>query len=189
MTSLSKHTDEELMQLSQAGNQNAFSTLYDRYCHQLLRFFYGMLNGDNEKAEDLMHDLFLKVIKKKDLFDSKQSFSSWIYSVAHNMVKNEYRKMHVRKNMLGENHIPTNTHKDPTISPDKKTDLSNFQTELSEALLELDEDKRDLFLLRHYQQFSVKELAEVFELAEGTVKSRLHYINKFLSERLKHYSI
>ena len=79
------------------GNQAAFGELYDRYSRVMINYFYRMLWKDREKAEDFMHDLFTKIINKPKLYDPNRSFKTWIYSVANNMCKNEYRKQEVRK--------------------------------------------------------------------------------------------
>ncbi|MDE0772624.1 MAG: sigma-70 family RNA polymerase sigma factor [Salibacteraceae bacterium] len=62
-------------------------------------FFFRKLNNNQEKSEDFLHDLFIKIIEKPETFDTSKSFSPWFYSVAHNMVKNEYKKIEVRKVM------------------------------------------------------------------------------------------
>ena len=64
-------SDEELMSLLTKGGQSAFDELYKRYSKPLLNFFFRMLNNDREKAEDLLHDLFLKIIEKPESFDGK----------------------------------------------------------------------------------------------------------------------
>lgn len=70
--------DEELMGLLAGGEQTAFDELYQRYATPLLNFFYRMLNHDRERAEDLLHDLFLVVIEQPERFDSTRRFSTWL---------------------------------------------------------------------------------------------------------------
>jgi RNA polymerase sigma-70 factor (ECF subfamily) len=94
-TSLS---DEELMKALSKGDQRAFDELYKRFYAQLLGYFKNMLWGDREKAEDMVHDIFAKIIKNPDYFDTNRSFRTWLFSVASNMCKNEYKKQAVRKN-------------------------------------------------------------------------------------------
>ncbi|MHB9142065.1 MAG: RNA polymerase sigma factor, partial [Paludibacter sp.] len=89
-------TDEELMSLLTKGGQSAFDELYSRYSKPLLNFFFRMLNSDREKAEDLLHDLFLKVIEKPEIFDVNKKFNTWFYTLASNMIKNEYRSRQIR---------------------------------------------------------------------------------------------
>lgn len=179
--------DEQLMLAIAAGNRSAFSVLYDRYSEKLFRFFLKMLNNNKEKAEDFLQDIFMKLVEKPHLFNPDNKFSTWIYSIAHNMCKNEYRKMDVRKimsNNVGDQAVekPCNN-----VAQEKKVDLGFFDKELQDNLLNLDEDKQTTFNLRHHSGLSIKEIAEIMLCSEGTVKSRLFYTHKHLSKHLSHF--
>lgn len=91
-------SDEDLMIAVGKGDQRAFDEIYNRYSGPLLGYFMRMLWKDREKAEDFMHDIFAKIVRKPELFDPKRKFKTWVYSVANNMCKNEYKKQEVRKN-------------------------------------------------------------------------------------------
>lgn len=182
-TSLS---DEELMKALSKGDQRAFDELYKRFYSQLLGYFKNMLWGDREKAEDMVHDIFAKIIKNPDYFDTNRSFRTWLFSVASNMCKNEYKKQAVRKN--------TSTGVEDYRSISSSTNVLaevqdiQFQQAFEENLAKMDEKHREVFALRHLQGLSMKEIAEVMEINEGTVKSRLFYATKFLAEKLKVYN-
>jgi RNA polymerase sigma-70 factor (ECF subfamily) len=182
-TSLS---DEELMKALSKGDQRAFDELYKRFYGQLLGYFKNMLWGDREKAEDMVHDIFAKIIKNPDYFDSDRSFRTWLFSVASNMCKNEYKKQAVRKN--------TSTGVEDYRSISSSTNVLaevqdiQFQQAFEENLAKMDEKHREVFALRHLEGLSMKEIAEVMEINEGTVKSRLFYATKFLAEKLKVYN-
>lgn len=179
-------TDEELMKALSKGDQRAFDELYKRFYAQLLGYFKNMLWGDREKAEDMVHDLFAKIIKNPDYFDTNRSFRTWLFSVASNMCKNEYKKQAVRKN--------TSTGVEDYRSISSSTNVLaevqdiQFQQAFEENLAKMDEKHREVFALRHLEGFSMKEIAEVMEINEGTVKSRLFYATKFLAEKLKVYN-
>jgi RNA polymerase sigma-70 factor (ECF subfamily) len=182
-TSLS---DEELMKALSKGDQLAFDELYKRFYAQLLGYFKNMLWGDREKAEDMVHDIFAKIIKNPDYFDTNRSFRTWLFSVASNMCKNEYKKQAVRKN--------TSTGVEDYRSISSSTNVLaevqdiQFQQAFEENLAKMDEKHREVFALRHLEGLSMKEIAEVMEINEGTVKSRLFYATKFLAEKLKVYN-
>ncbi len=89
---LSRLPDEELMQKIKQGSEAALTELYQRYSTFLLRYFTRLLWNNRAMAEDFLHDLFLKIIHNPQYFDANRKFSTWVYSVAHNMCKNEYRK-------------------------------------------------------------------------------------------------
>ncbi|CAG5083403.1 RNA polymerase sigma factor [Parvicella tangerina] len=180
------YSDEDLMAEVIKGNDRAFSEIYDRYSRAMLNYFYKMLWQDRELAEDFMQELFTKIIHKPNLFNVNRSFKTWIYSIANNMCKNEYRKQEVRKgtsNNLNENISVAND----TPAPDKKHDQGVFNDRLKEELNNLSDNHKNTFILRFKHDLSIKEIAEIMETSEGTVKSRIFYTLKKLSENLKEF--
>jgi len=180
----SKFSDEELMSLLANGGQQAFDELYSRYAKPVLNFFYRLLNNDRDRAEDLLHDLFLKIIERPESFDQSRTFSTWFYTLATNMVRNEYRSKSVRNEHLSEQL----QYSDNQIVNDKHTcDYDLFEDKLTLLLNQLDADTRLLFQLRFNEEMSVKQIAAVFDCPEGTIKSRLFHLTKLLSKKLRIY--
>ena len=179
-------SDEELMKMLSKGNQKAFDEIYVRYSEILFGYFMKMLARDKEKCEDMVHDLFAKIIRKPDYFDVNRSFRTWVFSVACNMCKNEYKRMSVRK------HVSNDFEPTKSIQSDsdtlKKVHESTFSDSFYEALNSLDEKHKSVFALRHFEGFSMKEIAETLQINEGTVKSRLFYATKTLASELKEYN-
>jgi RNA polymerase sigma-70 factor (ECF subfamily) len=179
-------SDEELLTAMSKGDKLAFDEIYKRYAGQLRGYFMNMLWRDKEKAEDFVHDLFAKLIRNPEYFDVTRSFKTWLFSVASNMCKNEYKKQEVRKN--------TSTGIDDyrTISASSnvmnEVHDSQFKEAFEESLNKLDEKHREVFTLRHFDGLSMKEIAEIMEINEGTVKSRLFYATKQLSQQLKAFN-
>jgi RNA polymerase sigma-70 factor (ECF subfamily) len=183
--SYKKSSDEELMLLISKGEKKAFDELYARYADALLRYFTRLLWKDREKAEDFVHDLFAKIIQKPELFDASRTFKTWVYSVANNMCKNEYKKQEVRKNITnGIDHVNVTDLHDVL----KETHESIFQNTYNESIQQLDSKHREVFSLRHEDGLSIKEIAEILDLNEGTVKSRLFYATKQLADLLKEFN-
>jgi RNA polymerase sigma-70 factor (ECF subfamily) len=179
-----KRSDEELMAMVLNKNELAFGELYYRYSKKMFSYFYRMLYHDRDKARDFMQDLFLKLIEKPESFDPARQFSPWFYSVATNMCKNEYRKIKIRN----EHSVPY-TFSDIFLNTNiyDELDLKSFIVELYHFLEDMDDDHRSAFLLRYGNNLSVKEIADILDCPEGTVKSRLFYTMKYLSERLNVY--
>jgi len=92
------------------GEEAAFDELYNRYSKRLLVYFYRMLGRNEEKAQDFLQDFFLKLIEKPHLFSSKNRFSSWVFTVASNMCKNEYRRLKVRNQVVNEKDLDFFSH-------------------------------------------------------------------------------
>ena len=174
------YNDEKLMQGIIDGNQNAFNLLYHRYKSRLYYYFFRMLNNSEELANDFLQELFLKIIEKSENFNPTYKFSTWIYSLAANMCKNEYRKRENRGEKI--------TNEFNTVETEELS-FSAFTTEQAvekvfEAMNKLEPEHRSTFLFRYREGFSIKEIARIQDIAEGTVKSRLHHAKKQLAKEL-----
>lgn len=173
-------SDAELMLAVSRGDQQAFTVLYRRYKDRLYYYFFRMLNNSQEQANDFLQELFLKIIEKPELYDPAYKFSSWIFSVAGNMCKNEYRRrVSHAETPLAESEIQESEEFDKQVFCADQLIEKVFET-----LDSIGPDYRSVFLLRYREGFSIKEIAEILDLAEGTVKSRLHYARKQLGDAL-----
>lgn len=178
-----KHfSDEQLMQLQAKGNKKAFETLYARY-HQKMFWFFSKTLKDSIKAEDFTQDLFLKIIENPASFDSSKKFSTWIYAVAINMCKNEWRNSENRN----KNHevIKSVEPQFTDSNAEKSFDYKLFKKQLNQVYDELDPNNQLLYALRFQQELSIKEIAEILNIPEGTVKSRLFQLVHSLSKKFK----
>lgn len=182
--SYENHTDEDLMRCIAQGESGSFDVLYERYARRLLYYFYRMLGQDEDKAQDFLHDLFLKIVERPHLFSAERRFSTWVFSVAHNMCKNEYRRLQVRRTEPIEiDDLPMDS--DPLP---ESIDRKAFSAMLDLELEELSEEHRTVFLLRYRENFSLREISDVLQCPEGTVKSRLFYALRRLAARLKSFN-
>ena len=173
-----KHSDEVLMDRFKNGSQKAFTQLYNRYSEQLLRFMYRMVNNDELLAQDLLHDVFVRLIENPEKFDTNRNFKSWIYTVVSNECKKQYRKTPTHNI---DDH--TNNIEDPSCVL-TKMDEERFKKVLGTELSHLSFEHRSCFVLRYQEKFTIKEISDVMDCAEGTVKSRLHYTIKQLANKL-----
>jgi RNA polymerase sigma-70 factor (ECF subfamily) len=180
------HSDEDLMSMVIQGNHSAFEEVYNRYSRPILNYFHRMLWKDREKAEDLTQDIFTKIAHRPDQYDPSRPFKTWLYSVANNMCKNEYRKAEVRKNHVGGLHENIGKADDSDHS-DTLLHMKMFGQHLQEALNELEDIHRKVFILRFRQNLSINEIADVLEISEGTVKSRIFHAKKKLGELLRQF--
>ncbi len=182
-----KQEDEQLMRMVAKGDQRAFDEIYERYAAKLSYYFMNKLKHDREKGEDFVHDLFAKLIDRPELFDPDKRFKTWIYSVANNMCINEYKKMAVRSNTTNgvSQDLPIASH-DKAV--EEQVHENDFANDLSAVLKELDEKHSQVFVMRHVNGLSVKEVAETMGISPGTVKSRLFYATKKVAEQLEVYN-
>ena len=179
-------TDEKLILELGKGNHDAFTELYQRYSKPLYQYFYMRMWKDAEKAEDFVQDLMIKIIHHPESFDVTRSFKTWLFSIANNMIKNEYKKQQVR---TGTQSIETEreVHTLGSFATERTVDDEFFKQALESKLMKLDEKHKEVFELRHVLGFSNREIADMMGLNEGTVKSRLFYALKQLSDQLIDY--
>ncbi len=182
---LKKLSDEALMEKASQGSERALEVIYHRYSQPLLRYFHRMLWQDRAKAEDFLHDLFIRVLDNQAAFDSSRKFSTWLYSIAHNMCKNEYRRQAFRQQANSQIVISDSAHEYTA----NRLDHLAFQQKLDQVLSEEDEDVRTMFSLRFVLEMDVSEIARIIQCPEGTVKSRLFYLKKRLASRLQQYKL
>lgn len=180
----SHYNDEDLMRFFIKGDKKAFEQIYTRYESFVVNFFYRRLWNDSEKAEDFSHDLFTKIIDKPDSFDPSRTFKTWLFSVASNMCKNEYKKQEVRK-PTGYDLPEGMDSKDENPLQDVEIDKTNFNEALKKELDKLNDKHREVFMLRHFEGLSLNEIGEALEINTGTVKSRLHLATKTLADKLE----
>lgn len=176
---ISVQTDEELLASIINGQVSAFDELYTRYHKRLLYYFYRMLGNNEQIAQDFMQDIFFKVIDKPHMFDHRKKFSTWIFSIAHNMCKNEYRRQDVRKIIVKTDNPDTFY-----MDANEKNDHEKIIAAIFNELDSFDENQKTAFLLKYREGFSIGEISDTLGLPAGTVKSRLFYTRKKLQEIL-----
>ena len=177
-------SDEELMSLLTKGGQSAFDELYERYSKPLLNFFYRMLDRDRERAEDMLHDLFLKIIEKPEFYDSTRSFRAWFYTLAGNMVRNEFRSREVSKAYGRKLSAQPEEFMD---GPEAALDRELFEQRLQGVVDRFEPEQKLLFKLRFVEEMTIFQIAEIMECAEGTVKSRLFHLTRQMARKLLIY--
>ncbi|HKV70950.1 MAG TPA: sigma-70 family RNA polymerase sigma factor [Gemmatimonadales bacterium] len=163
-----------------AGDPQAFGTLVDRYQIRLLNFVNRTI-GDRERAEDLVQEVFIRVFRHIHRFDQTKKFSTWIYTIASNLAKNELRNRSrnplvlfqtIKKNWDAD-HRPLQF-EDTTARPDDLYRKRYLKDAVDSCVKELPEHHRAVFVLRELEGRSYQEIAEITGCNLGTVKSRLN---------------
>ncbi|MBN2354484.1 sigma-70 family RNA polymerase sigma factor [candidate division KSB1 bacterium] len=172
------------------GDISAMTILYERYNRPLLAFFRRMLGGDHATAEDMLQETFVRLIDRAGLYRSDRKFSTYLYCIAYNLCKNEYRHRGVRKKYHVNNEmLQSKANISANIADDPHEDVAHrlFTRAVFEELRKLNPEKKSLFLLRYQQELSIGEIAEITGVAAGTVKSRLFHISRRLAQALQHF--
>ena len=162
------------------GEKRAFGILVDRYQGRLLNFVY-RTTGDRERAEDLVQETFIRVYRHLHRFDQSKKFSTWIYTIASNLAKNELRNRSrnplvlfqaIKKNWDADQK-PLEW-EDNTFRPDDLFRKRHLRQMVESAVEELPEHHRVVFVLRELEGKTYEEIAEITSCNLGTVKSRLN---------------
>ncbi|MBP1682991.1 MAG: rpoE [Ignavibacteriaceae bacterium] len=181
-------SDEELILEFQKNNtEDAFNILVQRYKNPLTNFVFRFL-GDYTACADVVQETMIKVYRYKDSYSSVAKFSTWVYTIAGNLARTEYRRQR-RQNIFsindyGEEH-QTYDLPDETYRPDVATDSGIKDEIIQKALLKVKETYREAVILRDIQGLSYEEISEILGVNEGTVKSRINRGRAQLQELLK----
>ena len=210
---LSAQTDEQLMLRAARGNDRAFEELYNRHARRLQGFFARRLGDDADLAADFMHDTFLRLYAARESYREGSSFRAWLYTIAYNLWKNHNRRPHplplssLTPDPSREGEESIYISEQNYISGQAEgltTPLSSARGDGGEAIeLELDatilrdalravlrslpESYAMLFSLHYEEELTVPQIAQITELPEGTVKSRLHKTMNIIKQQLKQY--
>lgn len=179
-------TDEELMQYISKGNKKAFNELYNRYHKRLLFFMYKLLNFNQEKAQDLLHDVFVQIIEKPHRFDTNKKFSTWVYTLAKNQCYNYTRNTTNRERINDDVAQQIETVEHPTVN--NEIDKSIFNKEIEQIQHTLSQKEQMILTLRFREDLTIKEIAQIMQCPEGSVKSGIYYLLKKLAERIPHFN-
>ncbi len=186
---LSELKDEEVIKEFQEHNTiEAYEILVKRYKDPLMNFVYRFV-GDRDTSIDIVQDTMIKFYLNKDSYKSFAKFSTWIYTIAGNLAKNELKRRRRRK------FVPVHPGEDDDIqiqvedksffAPDREADSSIKDEIIQKALLKVKPVYREVVVLRDIDAFSYEEIAEITGLSIGTVKSRINRGRTQLQKLLK----
>ena len=185
---LNNLTDEELIKEFQDSNTlEAYEILVRRFKDPLTNFVYRFV-GDRDACTDIVQDAMIKFYLNKDSYKSFAKFSTWIYTIAGNLAKNELKRRR-RRTILSL----TNDDEERTIqiedkkfvSPERAADSEIKGEIVQKALMRVKPVYREVVVLRDIEGLSYEEIAEITDLSIGTVKSRINRGRTQLQHLLK----
>jgi RNA polymerase sigma-70 factor (ECF subfamily) len=174
-----KDLDYRLMRAIQKGDMVSFNEMVDRYKDRLMNVIGRMLSS-TEEAEDIVQETFVRVYQHRQSFNFQHCFSTWIYTIALNLARNELRKR--RKFKFYDITEMQGNEREFAIDPKIPSRLPQA---LNEAIGALPEKYRVAFLLRDVQEMPYDEVAKVLSVPLGTVKSRVNRARLMLREKLQ----
>ncbi|NIS08184.1 MAG: sigma-70 family RNA polymerase sigma factor [Candidatus Dadabacteria bacterium] len=185
-------TDEQMMENFQNGDSAAFDELLNRYGSKILYFIMKKLNMSKPAAEDLMQEIFIKVIEKRDTFNTERKFSTWLYTVANNRCIDYMRTDKNKQTSSLDKEITAEaggaTHlelvKSEAGDPEQYSYNKLIKEYVDEGVQELKEELKEVFLLREIEGLSLKEISDITGAPLNTVKTRLRTAYLILREHL-----
>jgi len=184
-------TDEDLVIAHLEGRPGAFQELYKRYRDRLVHFI-ARKTGDPDRAQDLVQEAFIRVTRHLHRFDTSKKFSTWVYTIASNLSKNELRNrsrspLVLFQRLTGnweDDHRPLQF-EDSAMRPDDLYRKRYLRRLVEDLVQELPEHHRLVFRLRELEGKSYEEIAEITGVNLGTVKSRLHRARNSFAARIE----
>lgn len=180
---LEKLTDEKLMARFQKGEIRAFEALLTRHRRGVFNFVLRFV-GNRDLAEDLVQDIFLRLVAAAQSFERRSKFTTWLYTIARNLCIDHHRKKQHRReasldqplNPGGESEatlmdrLPSNT-----PAPDRQANNHRIRDQIRDALEKLSDEQREVFLMREEAGLPFDEIARIVGAPVNTVKSRMRY--------------
>jgi len=174
---MEKKSDKELMKLITECDYRAFKILFHRYERQIFNFIL-RYTGRREIAQDLLQETFTRVWFAAHTFDQKGgNFRGWLFKIALNITRNEMSKKQYTYQFFELSEL-SGTTSEPTHpeaeQPDIKTEHLDLKKMLFQAIGKLKPHLKEIIILKHYHQLKFREIAEMTDTPEGTLKARFH---------------
>jgi RNA polymerase sigma-70 factor (ECF subfamily) len=179
-----------------SGDARAFESLVRRHRTPVFNFIIRYV-GQKARAEDLLQETWLKVVRGAQEYEPHARFTTWVYTVARNVCvdsarRESYRKAESLDGPAGaddEGRALSEVLPDDGASPDRAAYNVRLRPMLSRALRALPEEQREVFILREYNGIAFKEIAVVTGVPENTVKSRMRYALEGLRKKLQEQGV
>lgn len=184
LQSLKELSDLDLIAKAIKGREDGFEELVRRYQRPIVGYVFRML-GDYDSSLDVTQEVFIKVYNSLSRYSSEYKFSTWLYRIAHNAAID-----HMRRNSVNSQSLETESDdgayqlqlESTGPTPEQDRQRSEWRAEISKVVEKLPGPYRELIVLRHSQDMSYDEIAEVTGLPLGTVKNRLFRAREMMRE-------
>jgi len=180
--------EAELLEACRAGKAAALNELVRRYHSAVLRVCVSLIGSRD--VDDLVQDIFIKILRRLDTFAGRSALFTWIYEIAVNQCRDELRRRK-RRRWFSLQSLPAETVE--AIKADEVSASEHLETEelhgyLRAALNQLDPKYRELVVLRDLEGLSYEEIAKIQKLDEKLVKSRLYQARQTLAEKMQKHA-
>jgi RNA polymerase sigma-70 factor (ECF subfamily) len=184
-------SDNELIINANNGDVIALEELIYRYDKMVLRLAM-KYTGDSDDAKDIYQEVFIRVYKSLASFQFKSEFSTWLFRITSNVCIS-FKRKYSKQNHLSLNDEENSTYvtaipDDDALSPHESVVNSEYGDKIKEALSTLSPNQKMSFLLKHYEGYKIREIAEMMNCKEGTIKKYLfEAVRKLKMQLQKNY--
>lgn len=172
-----------------SGDIYAFQEIVERYKKKVYYIAYDIV-GDFHEAEDISQEVFIKMYRALDRFRKDAKMSSWLYQIAVNTSIDSLRKRKAKPRINVEDIEQVGGQEQalksasPEADPERRAVATLMQEHIDHALHKITPQERAVFVMRHYNEFKIREIADVLEVSSGTVKSLLFRALKKMRKEL-----
>jgi RNA polymerase sigma-70 factor (ECF subfamily) len=173
-------SDEELVIAVQSGDTDSLGILVARWERPLYRFVYRMLPRQDD-ARDICQETFLRVLKKAHRFRQGSRFSTWLYQIALNLCRDQQRRRRRWSRIVDDGReFDERIQCAPRAGANQADPATRVERQergaaVAQALRRIPAEQREVLILKEYQGLKFKEIAEILDCPESTVKSRMYY--------------
>lgn len=187
------YDDQEFVTRCQHGDVEAFAVLVERHQKKMFNLAFRM-TGDHEEAAEVVQETFLSAFRAIKKFRGEASFATWLTGIALNHARNRRKQLKTRAHYvpLSLDEAREDREGNPRYDPPsgdppalEQVEKKALQEAVQEAINALDEEAREVLILRDIQEYSYEEIAKVLKIPDGTVKSRIFRAREALKGKLK----
>ncbi len=170
-------SDHELMKAVREGAIDKLGNLFERHNKHLYNFFL-LGTKSRDTSEDLVQEVFFRMLKYRHTYQDDGDFKVWMFRIARNARTDYYRKHSQRHDLVEDIDTFESNQPNPHEELEQESDIAL----LKKAITKLPEDKRELIMLSRYQNLKYREIGEILDCTEGTVKVRMYRAMKELTD-------
>jgi len=164
-------TDNVLMMKVKSGDLDKLGLLYERHKRKLFGFFYNLGNNPSV-SEDLVQNVFVRILKYRESYSGDGAFAAWMFRMARNVNNDHHKK--ISKEKISDGIAPEDVMEGSDDGLNETMDQQGDAIRLKRALTFLPDDKREILLLSKYRELKFHEIAQIVGCSEGAAKVRVH---------------
>ncbi len=182
LSSRDARSDLELLEAIRAGEESAFSVLYDRYVQRVYHFAYARVHNRAD-AEEAVQETFTAVYRSVDAYRGQSSLLSWIYGIAKNTVNNHIRRARVQEQRVERAELDLVRDAESALesfTPEDRLDLRRCAEAIDVALSSVTAWQAEVFVLRHFEDLPIQEIADRMHRSNDAIRSSLYRVKRLV---------